>query len=106
MECSECSTEIILQQSERQGLILALDCHHFMKCEEKLSKYESNEYNRSKSHIFNSEQKKRPLIIYLSQETINVANHALVLLPTKLKFVNFVAKIGLNFNRLSLNSQR
>ena len=73
-ESSECSTEIILQQSKRPGLILALDCHHFMKCKEKLSKYESNEYNRSKSHIFNSEQKKSPLIIYLSQETINVAN--------------------------------
>ena len=45
----------------------------FVKFEEKLIKYESNENNRSKSHIFTSEQKKMTLIIYLSRETVNVA---------------------------------
>ena len=52
-----------------------------MKFEERLSKYESNENCRSKSHIstsehyYGSEEKKIQLIIYLSRETINVANN-------------------------------
>ena len=45
----------------------------FVKFEEKLIKYVANENIPSKSHIFTSEQKKMPLIIYLSRETINVA---------------------------------
>ena len=35
--------------------LLAFDCHHFCEFEEKLSKYDSNENSRTKSHITTSE---------------------------------------------------
>ena len=48
------STEIIIPQAERPGFSLSIVII-FVKFEERLGKYESNENSRSKSHIFTSE---------------------------------------------------
>ena len=53
-----------------------------------------------------SEQKKIPLIIYLSRETITVNYKMHKFYLPKVKFLNLNSQMGLNFNRFSLNSQR
>ena len=58
LQCSSAfiiqSTEIILSQAERPGFEHSIVII-FVKFEERLGKYESNEKSRSKSHIFTSE---------------------------------------------------
>ena len=58
LQCSSAfdiqSTEIILSQAERPGFQLSIVII-FVKFEERLGKYESNENSRSKSHISTSE---------------------------------------------------
>ena len=58
LQCSNAliiqSTEIILSQAERPGFQLSIVII-FVKFEERLGKYESNENSRSKLHIFTSE---------------------------------------------------
>ena len=55
LQCSSAfiiqSTEIILSQAERPGFQLSIVII-FVKFEERLGKYESNENSRPKSHIF------------------------------------------------------
>ena len=58
-----------------------------------------NKSNRLKSHFLTFEQKKMPLIMYLSGETINVAYKMHKFYLPKLKLVNFNSQMGLNFNR-------
>ena len=58
LQCSSAfiiqSIEIIFTQAERPGFWLSIVII-FVKFEERLGKYESNENSRSKSHIFTSE---------------------------------------------------